>query len=275
MANISIIGGDNRNVILSSLLMSDGYNVYTYGIEQQNCLGIEECIKMSKYIVTAIPFTNDFKTINAPTTEEKISVNEFFRTLENKIIIGGKFSEMQINELMKNKNIVIDLMKNEELTLNNTIPTVEGIIKIIIENTQITIDKGNIAVIGFGRIGKRLSKLLKVMGANVFCLDNKKEEVANIKISGYNVIENICAEEKFDVVINTVPELIIGEKELVKLGKETLIIDVASKPGGIDYDYAKKYNYKVIQALGIPGKIAPVTAAKYIKEIINKVVIEV
>jgi len=106
-------------------------------------------------------------------------------------------------------------------------------------------------------------------------MDNKKEEVANIEFSGYNVIDNICADEKFDVVINTVPKLIVGENELTKLGRNTLIIDVASKPGGVDYNYASKNNNRVIQALGIPGKVAPVTAAKYIEEILKKVIIEV
>ena len=275
MVNISIIGGDKRNLILANLLKKDGYDVYSYGIENSNCSSIEECINLSKHIITAIPFSNDGENIYSPTTKQTISVKEFIISSKNKVIMGGKFSDFQVAELEKNGNIVVDFMKDEELAQKNVIPTVEGIVKIVIENTDITIHNSNIAVVGFGRIGKRLSKILKMMGANVYCVDNKKEEVANIKLSGYNVIENIYADEVFDVVINTVPKMIIGEKELTKLGKSTLIIDVASKPGGIDYNYANKNDYKVIQALGIPGKIAPVTAAKYIQEIVKKVITEV
>ena len=55
--------------------------------------------------------------------------------------------------------------------------------------------------------------------------------------------------------------------------KNTLIIDVASKPGGVDFEYAKRNGYKVIHALGIPGKIAPRTAATYMKNIIEKYII--
>ena len=258
MTNISIIGGDRRNSILSELLEKNGFCIHTYGVESKNSSSFQECVSKSKYIVTAMPFSNDGVNIYAPTTGQSIRIQEF-----------------TVAEFEKSGNIVIDLMKDEELAQKNVIPTVEGIVKIIIENTDVTIDASNIAVLGFGRIGKRLSKILKMMGANVYCADNKKEEVANIRLSGYNVIENICAEEVFDVVINTVPKMIIGEKELTKLGKDTLIIDVASKPGGVDYKYANKNNYRVIQALGIPGKIAPVTAAKYIQEIVKKVIIEV
>lgn len=275
MTNISIIGGDKRNSILSELLKKDGFRVYTYGVESKDSSSFQESISKSKYIITAMPFSNDGESIYAPITGKNISIREFIESSKNKVVIGGKFSDIQVAELEKNGNTVVDLMKDEELAQKNVIPTVEGIVKIIIENTDITIDNSNIAVIGFGRIGKRLSKILKLMGANVYCADNKKEEVANIRLSGYNVIENICAEEVFDVIINTVPKMIIGEKELTKLGKDTLIIDVASKPGGVDYKYANKNNYRVIQALGIPGKIAPVTAAKYIQEIVKKVIIEV
>ena len=275
MTNISIIGGDRRNSILSELLEKNGFCVHTYGVESKNSSSFQECVSKSKYIVTAMPFSNDGVNIYAPTTGQSIRIQEFTESSKNKVIIGGKFSDSQVAEFEKSGNIVIDLMKDEELAQKNVIPTVEGIVKIIIENTDVTIDASNIAVLGFGRIGKRLSKILKMMGANVYCVDNKKEEVANIELSGYNVIENICADEVFDVVINTVPKMIIGEKELTKLGKDTLIIDVASKPGGVDYKYANKNNYRVIQALGIPGKIAPVTAAKYIQEIVKKVIIEV
>lgn len=275
MTNISIIGGDRRNSILSELLEKNGFCIHTYGVESKNSSSFQECVSKSKYIVTAMPFSNDGVNIYAPTTGQSIRIQEFTESSKNKVIIGGKFSDSQVAEFEKSGNIVIDLMKDEELAQKNVIPTVEGIVKIIIENTDVTIDASNIAVLGFGRIGKRLSKILKMMGANVYCVDNKKEEVANIELSGYNVIENICADEVFDVVINTVPKMIIGEKELTKLGKDTLIIDVASKPGGVDYKYANKNNYRVIQALGIPGKIAPVTAAKYIQEIVKKVIIEV
>ena len=275
MTNISIVGGDKRNFILSELLEEEGFCTHTFGIGCDEIISLEECVERSKYIVTATPFSNDGEYIYATNPTEKIRIDDFIKYSRDKVIIGGKFSDIQINEFEKNRNKVVDLMKYEELAQKNVIPTVEGIVKIIIENTDITIDESNIAIVGYGRIGKRLSKILSAMGANIFCVDNKKEEVANIELSGYNVIENICADKEFDVIVNTVPKMVIGEKELKKIGKETLIVDVASKPGGIDYDYANKNNYKVIQSLGIPGKIAPRTAAKYIKEIVKKVIIEV
>ncbi len=50
--------------------------------------------------------------------------------------------------------------------------------------------------------------------------------------------------------------------------KECLLIDLASKPGGIDQEEAKKQDLKSIWALALPGKVAPVTTAKFIKDTI-------
>ena len=70
-----------------------------------------------------------------------------------------------------------------------------------------------------------------------------------------------------DVVFNTVPDKIIGGNELLT-AKNTLIIDLASKPGGVDMERAKDLGVKVIWALGLPGKVAPVTSGNIIKETI-------
>ena len=44
--------------------------------------------------------------------------------------------------------------------------------------------------------------------------------------------------------------------------KDTLIIDLASKPGGVDFNAAKECGIKTIWALALPGKKLPVSAGK-------------
>ena len=63
---------------------------------------------------------------------------------------------------------------------------------------------------------------------------------------------------------------LLKKEELDSFRKDITIIDLASKPGGVDEEYAKEIGVKVIIALGIPGKEQPTTAAKYIKETIDK-----
>ena len=54
-----------------------------------------------------------------------------------------------------------------------------------------------------------------------------------------------------------------------------MLIDIASNPGGIDRNIAKKKDLKLIWALSLPGKVAPVTSAEFIKETIYHVLKEI
>ena len=60
--------------------------------------------------------------------------------------------------------------------------------------------------------------------------------------------------------------MIFDSDKLSKLRRDTLIIDLASKPGGVDLAEAERLNIKTIHALGLPGKTAPVTAGEIIAE---------
>ena len=69
----------------------------------------------------------------------------------------------------------------------------------------------------------------------------------------------------YDLVVNTVPARILSEEDLEDLRPGCLVIDLASKPGGVDLEAAARLGVKVIWALSLPGKVAPVTAGKSIK----------
>ena len=275
MDNICFIGGDSRNKILFNLFKEKNRKVCEYGLTSiENCVkeNIQEMKNMiqgSKYIITSIPFSKDKININSKYAE--ISIENFIKFSKNKIIYTGSMDSKTVELLEKNNNVVIDVIKDPDFAIKNAIPTAEGVIKIIIENTDITIWKSNIALIGFGRVGKRIAEVLNKLGANIWCYDIKKEEVANIKMCGYNVLKDICESlEQKDIIINTVPETIIKEQNLKYISKDSLIVDVASESGGIDFKYAEINNYKCIHALGLPGNIAPKSAASYIKEIMEK-----
>ena len=138
---------------------------------------------------------------------------------------------------LESKAKCIDLLKDESLTILNAIPTVEGTIKLIIDKREETIHESTILICGFGRIGKILCKDFKALGANVYCAARKESDFAWIREQGYIPISYAEIPEigpKIDIIINTVPHMILSEKELKSLKSNVLIVDVASLPGGID-----------------------------------------
>ena len=154
----------------------------------------------------------------------------------------------------------------------NAIPTAEGAIQIAMEKSIKTLHNSNALVLGFGRIGKILSKMLNGIGANVFCEARKNSDLAKIKSYRYNEIDLVNLKtylNKFDYIFNTIPHIILDKEELDIIKKDCIIIDLASYPGGVNFEYAEKIGLNASLELGLPGKVAPKTAAKYIKEIIK------
>lgn len=75
-------------------------------------------------------------------------------------------------------------------------------------------------------------------------------------------------------MINTVPSLVLGAADLAELPADCLLLDLASKPGGIDFDAAAALGRRAIWALSLPGKVAPVSAAGALRESIYTILQE-
>lgn len=281
---ISIIGGDLRLVKLSEMLVNEGAEVFTYGLEQadnvetQKCKSVKETIEKANIIIGPIPFSSNGETINTPFSKEKISVEDLIKSLKGKILIAGSIKPEVYNLASGNDVKVIDILKREELSVLNAISTAEGAIKIAIEETPKNLHGSNILVLGFGRIGKVLSHMLDGLGAKVSCEARKHSDLAWIKAYGYEPIplqeltENL---EKFDIIINTIPYMVLDSDALDNVRKDALVIDLASNPGGVDKAAIKERKIKFVWALSLPGKVAPVTSAEFIKETLYNIVKEI
>ncbi len=275
---ISIIGGDLRIVNLAKMLAEDGFEVITYALEKAEELSnfakgetLEETILKSEYIVTSIPLSKDGKIVNTPYSDVKLTIPELRNHLQGKKLISGK-----LDESFRNDSTIecYDILEMEEYAVLNAIATAEGAIQIAMEEYPKTLSGSNILVMGFGRIGKILAKMLQGIGANVYCEARKEPDLAYIKAYGYKPIHLKSLDEhlpKFDIIINNIPVLVLDENRLNQVKKDVLILDLASNPGGVDFEYAKQNNLKTIWALALPGKVAPVSAAQYIRDTIYNI----
>ena len=96
-----------------------------------------------------------------------------------------------------------------------------------------------------------------MLSANVTCSARKISDLAWIKAYGYdaiNINDMIYDLKDFDIIINTVPQVIIGERELKHMDPNVLLIDLASAPGGIDSKMAINMGLKFVWALALPRK---------------------
>lgn len=281
----TIVGGDKRIVYLANILADDGYIVNTYGIENSelsdkvnrtSCLN--EAIDLGEVVIGPLPCSLDGETVNCAYHNEKIFLKDIFKTMNKTQLFFGGYINDKIKQLATTYNVYLnDYFEREELAVLNCIPTAEGAIQIAMEELPFTIHGSNCLILGFGRIGKVLSKMLAGIGANVYIEARKHSDLAWIKSFGYrglyldNLSDNL---EQYDIIFNTIPSIILDTYLLKKVKKECLIIDLASKPGGVDFEAAKELGLNVKWALSLPGKVAPYTAAKIIRETIFNIMNE-
>ncbi len=276
--NISVIGGDLRQLTLARLLKEDGFNVKIAGFAKgpDESLPDPPDIWESDILILPIPASHDGVTVNAPFSARPIHLTP--ENLKGKtLVLGGNISK-ELRELFDSLGVnYIDYLTREDLLIKNAVPTAEGAIEIAFCEMPITLSSSKALIVGFGRIGKILAKMLKGIGADVTISARKCSDLAWISSLGYGVLNNSNLKdniENFDVIFNTAPALVLDREVLENVTPNTLIIDLASKPGGVDFKTAGDLGLKVIWSLGLPGKVAPITSGEIIKDTVTNILNE-
>ena len=281
---LSIIGGDLRIIKLAIMLAKDGNEIYSYGLEKaedlKNVTNITQCDTLRKAIenvevvIGPIPLSSNGNTANMPFSDQELTIRELMHNINAKIFIAGSISP-EVYELANDEYVeIIDIMKREELAVLNTIATAEGTIQVAIENTNKILHGSEVLILGFGRIGKVLARKLAGLSVKVTCAARKDEDLAWIHAYGHkatninNIGENL---KQYDIIINTVPHLILTEEKIKYVKQDALLIDLASNPGGIDKKAVKDQKLKFVWALSLPGKVAPTTSAEFIKDTVYNI----
>lgn len=282
--NIAIIGGDLRIIKLACMLENDGFNISTFGLEKayeiksNKCETLQECIKNSNVIIGPLPLSSDSEYVNMPFSDKKLLISDLLDSIQGKTIIAGSIKPENY-EVAKEKNInIIDIIKREEFSVLNAVSTAEGAIQIAINETPKNIHGNNVLVMGFGRIGKILAKMLDGIGAKVSCEARKNADLAWIKAYGYTPVNLNSLKDnlnQYDIIINTIPYMLLDKDKLEVVKKDALIIDLASNPGGVDKTAVKELGIKFVWALSLPGKVSPVTSAEFMKETIYNIFNEI
>lgn len=285
---IAIIGGDLRIAKLATMLAKDENEIYVYGLEKSDdiknvaniieCPTIKKTIENVEIVIGPIPFSSNGNMINMPFSDKEITIREMMHNINAKVLIAGGISP-EVYEMANDEYVeIIDIMKREELAVLNTIATAEGTIQIAIENTNRILHGSEVLILGFGRIGKVLARKLAGLSVKVTCAARKDEDFAWIEAFGHKAVninhlgENL---KNFDIIINTVPHIVLTESKLQFVKNDILLIDLASNPGGIDKRAVKERNLKFVWALSLPGRVAPTTSAEFIKNTIYNILKEI
>jgi dipicolinate synthase subunit A len=274
----AVIGGDLRCAYLAGLLAADGYKVITSGFDSTDlppcvtgCTNPAQAVSLADFIILPVPVSTDGTTINAPFSRVRISIDQVLNAIKpNQRIVGGAITEDVREEAEKRGLKILDYLHREELAIYNAVPTAEGAIQLAMEELPITISGSRCLITGYGRVGRMLAQLLVAMGAHVTVAARKFSDLAWADSQGCQTTElaHLSEAGEFDVIFNTIPFPVFNHDVLSKLDKNTLLIDLASRPGGVDFTAAAELQIKTIWALSLPGRVAPKSAGQIIKNTI-------
>jgi dipicolinate synthase subunit A len=172
---------------------------------------------------------------------------------------------------------ICEIGADDELAYLNSVPTAEGAVRLAQDKAVKTVHGSRALVVGYGRCGITLAALLKGMGAQVTVAARQTGALAQAFAAGHSpqyMGDMSRGLGSFDFVFNTVPALVFTEDALACLRRDSVLIDIASGAGGVDYQAAKQLGRTAILAPSLPGKFTPETAGHILGRVLPRIIIE-
>ncbi len=281
--NLLIIGGDQRYLEVIDQLAAKGIDIDLAGFDQMTfshpAINNKKLDQVDFELIDAILLplhgTSADGEVDAVYSDEPMNLSfEMLRQTPKHCVVYTGISNGYLDEAVNQAGrSLVRLTDRDDLSILNSIPTAEATLKIAIEETDYTIHGSQVMVLGFGRTGVTLARLFSAVGAKVSVAARKDSDFARISEMGMCPVHlDHLADyiSETDICINTVPHMILDTAVLSKMESSSLIIDIASKPGGTDFAFAREKGLKAVHALGLPGKTAPKTAGEIVSGVLYK-----
>ena len=268
---IGMIASDMRQIYMSEMLREKGYQVHLVDLRRETAGGTEpkdaaepnggndwETLWKSRYLILPVPVS---RLPEPERTAEKIAACK--DTLEG--VYGGQLPQRWVDEFSAAGIETVDLMKDPAVAARNAVATAEGTIAELAALMPENIEGAHVVVTGFGRCGKVIAEKLYCMGARVAVAARSEQALALAGFFGFEALDlsrGTIPLGDADAVINTVPAMVIGKKEIDQLRKDAVVLDIASAPGGCDLEYCREKGIACKLALGLPGIYSPKASAR-------------
>lgn len=288
-----MLGGDQRQLAVAERLTERYEDIKVWGLSAvalkdidrvREVQGIAEATEGADVILLPLPASVDGTTLNSPlaATSERVRMSRIAEMAqEGALIIGGKIPDAFARTAEKRGLTVKDYFDSEDFQIKNAYTTAEAALSIAMNALDKNIRGARVAITGYGRIAKHLATLLMSIGARVTVAARRESDISFAESFGCDakrIVEGASwwreLTSGYDVIYNTVPTWIFGRDFLSAVDKKTLIVDLASAPGGVDIRAAKELGSNVSWATSLPGKYAPRSAGEIIAACVLRIIEE-
>ena len=265
LITFTVLGGDLRSVYLCRRLLADGHRVRSFGLELSElpqscrCDSLADALQNTGCVILPIP-TADGILLRSPYSCAPILLEDVAAAIPDGIPVFGSG---------KCSFPMTDLTADPVMAVKNAALTAQGALLLILQNTDRSLTEQKILILGAGRIGTLLALRLKALGAEVTVTSRNPVRRAQCAAMGLKAIHTNTPPTA-DVIVNTVPHPVLDSSALGRFPHGSLLLELASLPGGFDPTEAEQVGLRVVIGRGLPGKLTPAGAADIIAETVYK-----
>ncbi|MDF2668055.1 MAG: dihydrofolate reductase [Paenibacillus sp.] len=284
---VAFIGGDARQLEVIQKFVELDATVLLIGFDnlQNQYSGATksalspDVLQGADAVILPVVGTDDKGVVDSlfSTTELHIT-EEHIRHLPKHAKVYTGMAKPYLKSLCASAGIsLVELLERDDVAIYNSIPTAEGAVMMAIQNTDITIHGSICMVLGLGRTGFTMARTLQGLGAKVTVGIRRQEHFARAWEMGFTPFYlNDLAQQvtNIDLLFNTIPTMIVTAQIIANIPHRAVLIDLASKPGGMDFRFAEKRGIKAMLAPGLPGIVAPKTAGRIIANTVSQLILE-
>ncbi|MFS0839300.1 dipicolinate synthase subunit DpsA [Paenibacillus sp. 1P03SA] len=286
-AEVVFIGGDARQLEVIDKLIELDASVTLIGFDNlQKPFGgatgkqlSAEALEKADALVLPVVGTDEQGRVEGIFSGSELTLTaELLGALPKHAVIYTGMAKPYLKQLCAAQGLrLVELLERDDVAIYNSIPTAEGALMIAIQNTDITIHGSQSMVLGFGRTGLTMARTLQGLGAKVKVGVRKPEHFARALEMGFTPFytrELYQEVANIDLLFNTIPTMIVTAQIITNIPHRAVLIDLASKPGGMDFRFAEKRGIKAMLAPGLPGIVAPKTAGRILANTLSQLMVE-
>ena len=278
----ALCGGDGRQARLAGLLLADGHKVRTWALERAElpdgarpCQSAAEALEGADCLLLPMPVSARSGLLNAPLSDSSHCLGEVFAAAAPGMLVCGGMPGAAAHAVAEGRGLKLrDYGAREELLTTNAVATAEGAIGVLLGETERTLWRSRVLVTGWGRVARALAPRLAALGAGVCVCARSPGARAWIAAEGLEALglpELQDALPGCGIVINTVPAPMLTAARVAGMKPDALILDLASAPGGTDFEAARAFGIRALTAPGLPGKWSPQTAAEAVRDAVYNI----
>ncbi|MCL6615133.1 MAG: dipicolinate synthase subunit DpsA [Firmicutes bacterium] len=281
-ARVAVIGGDSRQLAVAEALAAEGALVVTHGLPSRP--GVLRAVStlreaIAEAAVVVLPISGASSEGRVATLPDQPPVRldeEFWDNLPpSTLILAGSLPEEAKRRIAEGGHRLVEYAEIDEIAILNSIPTAEGALQLAMEALPITIHGACVFILGFGRVGLTTARLFHAVGAETWVVADRPALLARAYEMGCRAVTfaGLAKEiHRADLVVNTVPARVLSAETIALTKPGVYIIDLASAPGGVDFQAAQSLGRRAVHALGLPGRVAPETAGRILSNTLPAII---